>query len=89
MIYSFLILLVVLQFFFPVLAKKIKFRFSQLGINMESKADSAWLNTTMFWKEAKQLNSSAKDIVISRYLWVYNLWWLMAILGAISLPFWG
>ncbi|WP_281555936.1 hypothetical protein [Thalassomonas sp. RHCl1] len=88
MIYiSLFIFLVVLQFMAPILAKKVKNRFLQLGITMKSDPSTSWLNVTTFWKEAHSLNVSTKDFLITKYLWIYKGWWCLIIGSAVALFF--
>ncbi len=88
MIYTiYFVILVLLQFAAPFLAKKIKNRFGQLGIEMKSETNTSLLNTSGFWAEAKRLNISTKDALVSKYLWIFNSWWILFSGGMVALFF--
>jgi hypothetical protein len=79
--------LAVLQFMAPMLANRVKNRFSEVGVTMKSDPNASWLNITVFWKEAQALNSSVNDPLITKFLWVYKTWWLLLIGSMIALFF--
>ncbi|WDE10649.1 hypothetical protein [Thalassomonas haliotis] len=80
-------ILVLLQFAFPFLASKIHSRFKELNYKMQSNPAGAWINISTFWSEAKNQNNELKDPVISKYIALYHLWWLLMIVSAIALFF--
>ncbi|MDN3653415.1 hypothetical protein QWY77_11745 [Thalassotalea ponticola] len=79
--------LIFLQFLAPKLAVKIKNRFRELGVDMETSVYISMLNTSGFWHEAKDLNSSRNDALIAKYLWIYKSWWVLFIVGMVGLFF--
>jgi hypothetical protein len=64
------------QLAFPLVARKIKARFRQLGYVMQSDPVWSWLNVTKFWSEARDQNSQFKDPVITKYLRLRTGWWV-------------
>lgn len=76
----FLILCAIFIFFSPLLAFKIKNRFSELGYEMKSNPLAAMLNVSSFWREAKEVNQKYNDELIKRYIFLWRTFWFFAIL---------
>ena len=68
----------VFQFYFPILAKKIKNRMGELGYEMQASSFGSMFNTSNFWAEARNKNKDFNDPIIRKYLLVRTIWWALA-----------
>ena len=69
-----------LQFGAPFLAQRIKTRFGELGVAMNSRPAFAMFNISNFWSEAARLQKSARDPVVRQLLLIYYAWWAAALI---------
>jgi hypothetical protein len=68
-----------LQLGAPFLAQRIKERFGELGVAMNSRPAFAIFNISNFWSEAARLQKSAQDPMVRQLLSIYYAWWAAAI----------
>ena len=64
----------------PFLAFKIKRRFHELGIPMSSRPGLAMFSLSTFWSEARRLNKTPADPMVRNLIFVYQAWWVAAII---------
>jgi hypothetical protein len=62
------------------LAQRIKERFGELGVAMNSRPAFAMFNISNFWSEAARLQKSAQDPVVRQLLFIYHAWWAAALI---------
>jgi hypothetical protein len=72
-------LAVCFQLYFPFMAMSIRDRLLENGYQMKSSVFWSMLNITGFWAEARSSNEAIGDPVVTRYLTIRTIWWIVAI----------